>query len=95
MIKFIKSLFKKSKLEENFIKLLIDNNINSWSDYENSKTPLKEELEKYSKNLDIDIRCFLSNITEIDNYLKELEYNEEYEKCSDVLKVMNLKKDMK
>lgn len=94
MINLISKFFKIKNDKDIFIKILIDNNINSWYDYKNSAYQIKEEINKSSKILDIDIRYFVSNNKEIEYYLKELENNEEYEKCSELIKIINIKRDI-
>lgn len=94
MINLISKFFKRKNDKDIFIKILIDNNINSWYDYKNSTYQIKEEINKSSKILDIDIRYFVSNNKEIEYYLKELENNEEYEECSELIKIINIKRDI-
>jgi hypothetical protein len=95
MIRYIKNLFKDNSEKEQFIKLLIENNINCWNDFENSNSDIKKDIEKISESLGINTRLFISSDKEIKEYLQELEYTEDYEKCTEALIVMNIKKDIK
>jgi hypothetical protein len=103
---FKKDKKSKSESNINFcvkevIKFLNDNDINTWDDFIFSK-----KLDKYIINQIIDasakdmnelkeirfrLRLELSNRNQLREYLKELEENEEYEKCAKVLKKMSEK----
>jgi hypothetical protein len=89
------------KCVEEIISFLNDNSIFTWDDFIYSK-----KADKYIINKIIDsstsnmkeleevrfrLKLELSNRQQLKDLLKELEQSEEYEKCSQVLKMMNSK----
>lgn len=95
---FFKILINKKKLER-IITFLSDNNIKNWNDYENLESFDKELIKNIISKIDNNhpeellfrLRVELSNKNQLLEYIKELEANEEYEKCSIILKKISKK----
>lgn len=94
----------KSHIEtcvDELIKFLNDNNIFTWDDFIYSNKTDKYIIDKlidgYAKNMKdlqeirFKLKLELCNRPQLKELIKELEANEEYEKCSEVLKKMNEK----
>jgi hypothetical protein len=94
----------KSHIEtcvEELVKFLNDNEIFTWDDFIYSNKTDKYIIDKlidgYAKNMkdlqDIrfKLKLELCNRIQLKDLIKELEENEEYEKCAEVLKKMSLK----
>lgn len=94
----------KSHIEtcvDELIKFLNDNNIFTWDDFMYSNKTDKYIIDKlidgYAKNMKdlqeirFKLKLELCNRPQLKELIKELEANEEYEKCSEVLKKMNEK----
>lgn len=86
---------------EEIIKFLNDNKIYTWDDFIYSKKTDKYTINKiidgYANNMReleeirFRLKLELSNRNQLKEYLKELEQNEDYEKCAQVLKMMSIK----
>jgi hypothetical protein len=86
---------------EEIIKFLNDNKIYTWDDFIYSKKTDKYTINKiidgYANNMrELEeirfiLKLELSNRNQLKEYLKELEQNEDYEKCAQVLKMMSIK----
>lgn len=99
-----KSKSKTKRIEEaikNILDFLNDNQIYDWNDFE-KMSPFDRDI--VNKIIDhtandmkdvVDIRFKLKlelyNVNQLKTYLKELEYEEEFEKCVQVLKKINEK----
>lgn len=86
---------------EEVINFLNDNRIYTWDDFIFSKKINKYTIDKiidgYANNMKeleeirFRLRLELSNRNQLREYLNELEKKEEYEKCAQVLKIMNIR----
>ena len=86
---------------EEIINFLNDNKIYTWDDFIYSKKINKYTINKiidsYANNMKeleevrFRLKLELSNRNQLKEYLKELEQNEDYEKCAQVLKMMSIK----
>lgn len=86
---------------EEIIKFLNDNKIYTWDDFIYSKKTDKYTINKiidgYANNMReleeirFRLKLELSNRNQLKEYLKELDQNEDYEKCAQVLKMMSIK----
>lgn len=75
---------------------LKDNNINDWNDFVNmsqfKRDVINKMIDKGVKDMKelgevrFNLKLELSDVEQLREYLKELEKNEEYEKCAKVLK---------
>jgi hypothetical protein len=75
---------------------LKDNNINDWNEFINMSQFKKDVINKMIDNevkdmkelgeVRFNLKLELSDVEQLKEYLKELEKNEEYEKCAKVLK---------
>ena len=75
---------------------LKDNNINDWNEFVNmsqfKRDVINKMIDKQVKDMKelgevrFNLKLELSDVEQIREYLKELEKNEEYEKCAKVLK---------
>lgn len=95
---FKKNKINKKELKkelEVIIDFLKDNNINNWSDIQNMKGFDKEIMDRllnnnkskdYADELRFRLRVNLSDKKQLKQYIKELEFKEEYEKCAYILK---------
>jgi uncharacterized protein YlaN (UPF0358 family) len=91
-----KSEDRIQKTVKEILKFLNDNQINDWDDFLDTKPFDRDVINKLIdhgakdwsdvKEIKFEIRLELSNITQLKEYLKELEYNEEYEKCARIIK---------
>jgi hypothetical protein len=94
----------KSHIEtcvDELIKFLNDNKIFTWDDFMYSNKTDKYTVDKiidgYAKNMKdlqeirFKLKLELCNRSQLKEILKELESNEEYEKCAEVLKKINEK----
>jgi hypothetical protein len=90
-----KILDKVENCKNEIIKFLEDNNIFNWNDFErmtsfqrnvvNKIIDKEVDTMKELKEVKFQIRLELSNPFQLRNYLKELEAQEEYEKCAKIL----------
>ncbi len=86
---------------EEIISFLNDNKIFTWDDFIYSKKTDKYTIDKiidgYANSMKeleqirFKLKLELCNRSQLKELLKELESNEEYEKCAEVLKMMNIK----
>lgn len=86
---------------EEIISFLNDNKIFTWNDFIYSKKTDKYTIDKiidgYANSMKeleqirFKLKLELCNRSQLKELLKELESNEEYEKCAEVLKMMNVK----
>jgi protein-arginine kinase activator protein McsA len=75
---------------------LKDNNINDWNEFVNmsqfKRDVINKMIDKQVKDMKelgevrFNLKLELSDVEQLREYLKELEKNEEYEKCAKVLK---------
>jgi protein-arginine kinase activator protein McsA len=75
---------------------LKDNNINNWNEFVNvsqfKRDVINKMIDKQVKDMKelgevrFNLKLELSDVEQLREYLKELEKNEEYEKCAKVLK---------
>jgi hypothetical protein len=75
---------------------LKDNNINNWNEFVNvsqfKRDVINKMIDKQVKDMNelgevrFNLKLELSDVEQLREYLKELENNEEYEKCAKVLK---------
>lgn len=89
------------KCVEEIIKFLSDNDINSWDDFiysnKTDKYIINKLIDNSSKNMEdlkeirFLIRLELSNTQQLKDFLRELEENEEYEKCARIIKKLSHK----
>lgn len=89
------------KCVEEIIKFLSDNDINSWDDFiysnKTDKYIINKLIDNSSKNMEdlkeirFLIRIELSNTQQLKEFLRELEENEEYEKCARIIKKLSQK----
>lgn len=89
------------KCVEEIIKFLSDNDINSWDDFiysnKTDKYIINKLIDNSSKNMEdlkeirFLIRLELSNTQQLKEFLRELEENEEYEKCARIIKKLSYK----
>lgn len=99
-----KSKSRKSRVEDavsSIIEFLNDNQIYDWYDFEKmspfDRDVVNKIIDHTSNDMSdlVDIRFRLKlelcDINQLRTLLKELEENEEYEKCSEVLKKINQK----
>lgn len=102
---FFKRVFGKSKKSknldtevDNIINFLNENEIFDWDDFLKMKTFDKEvvksllnhnKTKKESEELLFKVRLSLSNNSQLRGYLKELENNEDYEKCAIIIKKLS------
>jgi protein-arginine kinase activator protein McsA len=86
---------------DSIINFLYENGIDNWDDFIKSgkfdKEVINRLIDHSAKNMEelkeirFKIRLELSNINQLREYLKELEENEEYEKCAQVIKKISNK----
>ncbi len=102
--RFKKTHSKKSKTNteqtvEEIIKFLGDNGIYDWNDFMHSspfdRDVVNKIIDKSSSNMKelkeirFGVRLELSDISQLREYLKELEMEEEFEKCAKIIKKIN------
>lgn len=96
-----KNVSKIDSSVEEIIKFLSDNDINSWDDFiysnKTDKYIVNKLIDNSSKNMEdlkeirFLIRLELSNTQQLKEFLRELEENEEYEKCARIIKKLSQK----
>jgi uncharacterized protein YlaN (UPF0358 family) len=105
--KIKKSKDKKTKIDrvgktvDDILKYLESNGITNWTGFERmslfKRDVINKLIDSQVKNMDelkeviFKVRLELSDRLQLREYLSELERSEEYEKCSLILKKMNLK----
>ncbi len=84
---------RPKKKENQFIRALIDNDVECWADLIELDDERKSEIEALVPS-GIELRTFISTSDELKDYLNKLERTEEYEKFALNLRVLNIKEDL-
>lgn len=96
-----KSENRIQKTVKDILDFLKANQIEDWDDFLNMKPFDRDVINKLIdhgakdwndvKEIKFEIRLELSNTQQLKEYIKELEYNEEYEKCARIIKKISNK----